>query len=140
MIKIKILTTNKTKEKWLEEAIDEYIKRLKTFLVITFIFAKDTDQLALIANKEDYIIALSPEGQTFTSEAFSVFLTDHIVASGSRISFVIGGPTGLPANLKPVKAMISLSQLTFTHQVARLILVEQIYRAIEISKGTPYHK
>lgn len=140
MIKIKILTTNKTKEKWLDEAILEYIKRLKQNYELTFIYAKDNEHLADLSQKEPYIITLDLNGKALTSPEFSTFLMHHIEKSGSRLAFIIGGAEGLPKNLKTANASISLSKMTFTHQMVRLLLVEQIFRADEIAKGSPYHK
>ena len=140
MIKIKILTPNKTKEKWLEEAINQYIKRLKQTVEISFVIAKDDEMLTQLAQKEAYIIALDRNGMSFTSPSFSNFLFQSIEESGARIAFVIGGPEGLPKELKQTKHLISFSKMTFTHQVIRLILVEQIYRAFEIARGSQYHK
>lgn len=140
MIKIKIFTPHKTKETWLEEAIEEYLKRLKSTAEIHLIYAKNDDHLLELIKKEHYVIALDPKGKSFSSEEFSIFLNQSIIKSGARLSFVIGGPEGLPIEFKKDKELISLSKMTFTHQVTRLILVEQIYRAFEIIKGSPYHK
>ena len=96
--------------------------------------------LTQLAQKEAYIIALDPNGMTFTSPSFSNFLFQSIEESGARITFVIGGPKGLPKELKQTKHLISFSKMTFTHQLIRLILVEQIYRAFEIARGSHYHK
>lgn len=140
MIKIRILSVGKTKEPWLEEALDEYVKRLKSTLQIEFAFAKNDTQLLEWLAKESRVIALDPQGKLLTSEAFSTFLYDQIEAGGSRLSFVIGGPEGLPQTVRQNSLLLSLSPLTFTHQLARLVLVEQLYRAVEIAKGSPYHK
>lgn len=140
MIKIRILSVGKTKEPWLEEALDEYVKRLKSTLQIEFAFAKNDTQLLEWLAKESRVIALDPQGKLLTSEAFSIFLYDQIEAGGSRLSFVIGGPEGLPQTVRQNSLLLSLSPLTFTHQLARLVLVEQLYRAVEIAKGSPYHK
>lgn len=140
MIKIRILSIGKTKESWLEEALDEYVKRLKPTLQIEFAFAKNDAQLLEWLAKETRAIALDPQGKLLTSEAFSAFLYDQIEAGGARLAFVIGGPDGLPPSLRQNALLLSLSPLTFTHQLARLVLVEQLYRAVEIAKGSPYHK
>lgn len=113
---------------------------MRPTLQLEFLFAKNNEQLASLAKKEPYIIALDPKGQSLTSEEFSQFLMTHLRISGSRLSFIIGDESGLPKTLDLPKALISLSPLTFTHHIARLILIEQIYRALEISKGSPYHR
>lgn len=140
MIKIHIISVGKTKEQWLEQAIAEYVKRLSVWTSLDFTWCKDDAHLLSQIEKESgSIICLDPAAVPFTSEEFAQFLEKKIVAGGSRVSFVIGGPEGLPAALKRYP-LISLSPMTFTHQIARLILVEQIYRAYTLLKGIPYHK
>jgi 23S rRNA (pseudouridine1915-N3)-methyltransferase len=139
MIKIKILSIGKTKESWLEEAMDEYIKRLKAQISFDFVWAKDNAQLIELAHKEATVIALDPQGSLFSSEEFSSFITHKLIQGGSRLTCIIGGAEGLPLELKQLP-LISLSPLTFTHQLTRLVLIEQIYRAFEIQKGSRYHK
>lgn len=140
MFKIKIFSVGKTKESWLEEAFNEYLMRLKPTLQIECLWVKDTPQLIEWALKESTLICLDPEGKLFTSEKFSSFLFHELEKGGSRLSLVIGGAEGLPEELKQRGTLISLSPLTFTHQITRLVLIEQIYRACEIKKGSKYHK
>lgn len=97
------------------------------------------------ASKGHSIILLDPLGTSKTSEKFSDDLYEWLDRGGSRLSFVIGGAEGLPSELKFPSSgkkpfMISLSAMTFTHQFARLMLIEQIYRGTEIRKGSGYHK
>ncbi len=140
MYKLKIFSIGKTKESWLKEAIEEYSKRLGTILSIQWILAKDDPQLISLLSEETYI-ALDPNGKMFTSEDFSTWLIKSLEAQSSRLSFVIGCADGLPPSIaQNALAKISLSKLTFTHQLTRLILIEQIYRAFEIDKGSQYHK
>lgn len=134
MYKFKILTIGKTKETWLEEALEEYSKRLKSQAEISWMFAKDDEQLVQLASKEARKICLDASGKLMNSEEFS-----HYVLGYPRLCFIIGGADGLPEPLKK-ETSLSLSRLTFTHQIVRLILIEQIYRALEIAKGSPYHK
>ena len=140
MIKIKILFVGKTKEKWLEEACSEYLKRLSPVIQVYFAWARDTPQLIDWAQKEESIISLDPKGETFTSEEFSHYLAGQWEKQGGRLTLIIGGAEGLPKEIKERGNLISLSSLTFTHQITRLILIEQIYRASEIQKGSSYHK
>lgn len=140
MYKITIFSIGKTKEKWLQDAIEEYFKRLKPIAQFEFILAKDDAHLIDITKNEKELICLDSQGQMMTSEEFSVFVHEQLQRGGSRLSFVIGGPEGLPQALKSKKALLSFSPLTFTHQLVRLILVEQLYRAFEIEKGSSYHK
>ena len=139
MYKIKIFTIGKTKEAWLDEALKEYYKRLSSLVHFEWVLVKEDKQLQELAHQEDFCIGLDPTGASYTSENFSVYLLNQLQMRGSRLTFIIGGPSGLPKELKTLP-LISLSPLTFTHQLTRLVLVEQIYRALEIAKGSSYHK
>ena len=139
MIKISIFSIGKTKEKWLEEACSEYVKRLSNHSQFIFAWAKDDSQLVDWAVKESRVICLDPNGQLLTSEKLADKLETSWIEGGSKLALIIGGPKGLPLALKKFP-LLSLSPLTFTHQITRLVLLEQIYRSIEIKKGTKYHK
>lgn len=141
MVRIKIFSIGKTKESWLIEALSEYEKRLRPIMPIEWIFAKNNEQLQSLVEKEPSFIAMTPTGKEMTSEVFSKNLYLWLERFGSRLSFVIGGAEGLPPFFtNNAFQCLSLSKLTFTHQFARLILLEQIYRATEIYKGSEYHK
>jgi 23S rRNA (pseudouridine1915-N3)-methyltransferase len=140
MIKIRLISPGKIKERWLEDAIQEYTRRLIAFASFEFVFPKDDKQLSKLLIAEKRLILLDPSGQEMTSVAFSDFFFREVEAGGSAISFAIGGPDGLPSQVKKGKALISLSQMTFTHQMCRLILIEQIFRAFEIRRGSDYHR
>lgn len=136
MFKIKILTIGKCKEIWLEKALSEYEKRLSTTVHFEWILAKDDKELEELCEKESFI-ALDPNGTHLNSEAFS----QKFISFGLRQTYVIGGACGLSEKLlKKARFIWSLSSLVFTHQITRLILIEQIYRALEIEKGSKYHK
>jgi len=141
MFKIKIITIGKTKEKWLNLAIAEYEKRLSNSCKIELICLKDQDELEKSLTKEHNYICLDLNGENFSSIEFSKFLINELEEQKSKLAFVIGGSEGLSVQIKQ-RAMfsISLSKLTFTHQMSRLILLEQIYRSLEIEKGSHYHK
>ncbi len=140
MIKIKILSVGKTKEAWLEEAFQEYVKRLSPFAQIELAWTKDDRQLVDKLKKEPHPLYLDPAGKLLTSEGFSRLLFDLLQKEGARLTIVIGGAEGLPEEIKKGQPLVSLSPLTFTHQITRLIAIEQIYRAFEIEKGSHYHK
>ena len=140
MLQLRILSIGKTKETWLEQAIEEYLKRLQNTLRVDFVWAKNNEQLLALANKESLLIGLDASGIAMSSEQFSRFFIKKFEEGGSRLTIVIGGAEGLPPALKHSLPLISLSPMTFTHQMARLILIEQAYRAIEIAKGSGYHK
>ena len=140
MIKIKILSVGKTKETWLTDAIDEYLKRLTPVATIEFVWAKNDEQLISFIEQESDIVCLDAQGSLMTSEEFAGFLIKQLESHGSRLTLVIGGSDGLPGNIKAKYPLISLSRMTFTHQITRLVLIEQIYRAFEIWRGSKYHK
>ncbi len=141
MFKLCLITIGKTKESWLQAAVEEYTKRLKAAIEITWRLAKDEKQLEEWTLQESNFVALDPKGKLFTSEEWSSFVFKEWEKQGSRLTIVIGGADGLsPAMRKKASSLLSLSPLTFTHQLTRIILLEQIYRALEIRRGSPYHK
>lgn len=138
MFKVKIYTVGKARERWLQEAIAEYEMRLTAKCAVEWILAKNDADLMEKCSGEPKLIALDPKGELMSSEEWSKKLFGKL---GSRPAFVIGGPEGIPkALLEKSSLKFSLSPLTFTHQMARLILLEQIYRAFEIDSGSSYHK
>jgi 23S rRNA (pseudouridine1915-N3)-methyltransferase len=140
-VKIKILSVGKNKETWLSDALEEYVKRLRPVISIEFCLAKNDEQLMQWIEKEERgLIGLDPLGQPLTSENFSIFLNKRLEAEGGKLCFVIGGSDGLPQLFKEKVPLVSLSSLTFTHQMTRLILLEQIYRSFEITRNSKYHK
>lgn len=141
MIKIKVYSVGKTKEEWLQNALTLYETRLKSSLSFEWILTKNDEQLKQFLAKETNYICLDLSGKQYSSEEFSLFLINYIQQAHARLCFVIGGPEGVPEDVKnKAKGLLSFSRLTFTHQMTRLILVEQIYRALEIEKNSSYHK
>jgi 23S rRNA (pseudouridine1915-N3)-methyltransferase len=141
MITIKILTMGKAKERWIEEGFADYQKRLSPKLLLQLILARHEEQLIQLAQKErGLVVGLDSQGDSLTSEQFSQRMYRYLEEGGARLCFVIGGAEGLPPLLKTSLPLLSLSSLTFPHQMARLILAEQIYRAVEIRKNSPYHR
>ena len=159
-MKIRILTIGKIKEPYLKQGIEEYLKRIKPYCQIEIVEVKDEPipenpnikeiekakneegnrVLKLLKNNE-YLIALDLNKKQYKSEDFAAFLMQKLTENGSSVSFVIGGSYGLSDELKRrSNYSISLSDLTFTHQMSRLILLEQIYRSFKILKGEVYHK
>lgn len=159
-MKIKIICVGKIKEKYLKDGIAEYQKRLSRFTQFEIIELADekTPEKASQAEKEkimekeanrilskignrDYVIALAIEGKQYASEEFSQFVTDITIQGFSDITFIIGGSLGLHSKIKQkAHALISFGRLTLPHQLMRLVLTEQIYRAFMIQEGSPYHK
>jgi 23S rRNA (pseudouridine1915-N3)-methyltransferase len=138
MFKVKVITQGKLKESWLSDALAEYEKRLSPKMKIEWVLVDSSKELITKALQEPSLIALDLQGKALNSVEFSRCL---FTKWGSRPSFAIGGAEGLsPEILRHAKYQICLSNLTFTHQMVRLILVEQLYRATEIEEGSSYHK
>ena len=141
MFKVKVLTIGKCKEPWLASALSEYEKRLSPKVRIEWAIAKNDEQLIEWAAQEPFLIPLDPGGELLTSGRLSQKLIRLFEEKGSRLCFAIGGAEGLPKKLlDQFPFHLSLSPLTFTHQMTRLILIEQLYRSFEIEKGSGYHK
>jgi 23S rRNA (pseudouridine1915-N3)-methyltransferase len=147
-INIRIVGRKAGSEKWLESGVAMYETRLRpSSLEVETTWHKDNAALVkgveTDQSKGHVVVLLDPLGKTRTSEQLSDDLYQWLDQGGSRLSLVIGGAEGLPSELKesnPSPQLMSLSALTFTHQFARLMLIEQIYRASEIRKGSGYHK
>ena len=159
-MKITLISVGKIKEKYLKDAINEYSKRLTKYCNLKFIEVNDEkapDNLSekeelIIKNKEgnkilekikdqQYVIALDLKGKQRTSEDFSKEMENLSIYGNSNIVFVIGGSLGLSDDvIKRSNDQISFSEMTFPHQLMKVILIEQIYRAYRIVKGEPYHK
>lgn len=164
-MKVKLITVGKLKEKYLKDGISEYVKRLGRFTKFESIELPDEktpdnaseSENKLILEKEgrrilskvgnrDYVIALAIEGKQFPSEQFlsQIALKEIEQATlrgHSEITFIIGGSLGLSSKVKKrANQLMSFGLLTFPHQLMRLVLVEQIYRAFMIQQGSPYHK
>ena len=159
-MKIKIVTVGKLKEKYLKDGITEYSKRISRFATVEMIELADekTPDNASEAENEkileiegsrilskigqrDFVVVLAIEGAILTSEEFSKQLEKASINGFSTLTFIIGGSLGLSTKVKKRSNLsISFGRLTFPHQLMRLVLVEQIYRAFSIQQGSPYHK
>ena len=150
---IKIITVGSIKEKYLKDAIEEYTKRLSKYTNIEIVEVKDEglvepqkaialeeEKILKHINDKDYLITLEIEGKELSSEEFAKKL-DNIQLEASTITFVIGGSYGLSENIKSKsKLHLSFSKMTFPHQLFRVLLLEQIYRAFKINNNESYHK
>jgi 23S rRNA (pseudouridine1915-N3)-methyltransferase len=142
---INIIAVGKIKDRVLAEKINDFSSRILFDAKFTIQEIKDSDKetegnrLTELANAGNaFSIALSEEGREFTSEEFTKFLQS---IPSRTINFCIGGHHGLSDHVKrSSKALVSLSKMTFTHEMARLLLVEQIYRAVSIIKNRNYHR
>ena len=137
----KIIAIGKIKKKWIQTGIEVYLNRLPGLKVIEI---KDSNQtkeeymIKEILRKNDTLITLNENGHSFSSKQLSKKLLNHY---NQNITFVIGGATGLSPSLNSSASwQLSLSPLTFPHEIARLLLLEQLYRAQTITQGSPYHK
>ena len=144
---IKILCVGKIKEKFFREAIDEYKKRLSKFTKLEIIevtdnesIEKEKELLLKHINEKDYIITLEIEGKELTSTELSKKIENTLMIN-SNITFIIGSSNGLHDDIKKLSNFkLSFSKMTFPHQLFRVILLEQIYRAFKISNNESYHK
>lgn len=157
---IKIISVGKLKEKYLVQGIAEYTKRLSKYCKISLIEVSDEKapeklseaEMIQVKSKEgerilakikenEYVFALAINGKNPSSEEFAATLDKLQTSGNSQFVFVIGGSLGLSEEvLKRSNAQISFGKMTYPHQLMRLILVEQIYRAMRINAGEPYHK
>ena len=155
MMNITIISVGKLKEKYLKQAIDEYSKRLTRYCKIDSIELPDNasekeelqikykeGQLILSKIKDNmFVIAMDLNAKQMTSEEFSKFIETQGVMGNSNITFVIGGSLGLSQDvIKRANYKICFSKMTFPHQLFRVMLLEQVYRAFRIMKNEPYHK
>ena len=157
---ISIVTVGKLKEKYLKQGIEEYLKRLGSYAKVEVIEVPDEKapeelsetEMIQVKQKEGerilakigldtYVIALAINGKLKSSEELADTLDKLATYGKSKIAFVIGGSLGVSDEvLKRADEQLSFSKMTFPHQLMRLILVEQIYRAFRINRGEPYHK
>lgn len=144
---IKILCVGKIKEKYLEDLIADYVKRISKYMKIEIvelkddpIYEKEINNLSKSINLKDYNVALDLRGLTFSSEEFANFV-DKTLVINSNITFIIGPSKGLNDEiLEKCNKVISFSNLTFPHGLFRGIVLEQIYRAFKIMHNESYHK
>ena len=140
MIRITLLSVGRTPTGWIHEGIESFLGRLKGNLDIQSIWLKDDQQLCTAIDKAGFCVLLDETGRHYASVEFSQQLFRWIEQHGSRLTLVVGGADGLPAAVKGKFPMISLSKMTLPHQMARLVLVEQLFRAWSIRANTPYHR
>lgn len=160
MLHINIICVGKLKEKYLQDALSEYSKRLSKYCnlniielsdeklpnnlndsLINQIKQKESNNILSHIEKGSYVLALDLKGKQFSSEEFSKKITDISLNSFSSITFIIGGTLGLYENvLKNSNELICFSKMTFPHQLIRIFLLEQIFRAFKISNNETYHR
>lgn len=160
MLNIKLIVIGKLKENYLKQASEEYLKRLSRFARVT-VTELPEERLAENASKKeeervkeaeaqkilsrlrenDFVILLTPDGKMMSSEDFARYIEDRALAGTSSLSFCIGGSLGHGEGLKKRADLeISFGRMTFPHQLFRVLLLEQIYRACKINANEAYHK
>lgn len=146
-MKITLVTIGKLKERFLIDGVAEYLKRIKIFAKIEIreiaecrTVEEEGEKLLAHVPKDSFLIVLDVAGVELTSEGLAEKISALNLRGISDITFLIGGAFGLSDTVRQAAHFrLSLSQMTFTHQMARLIIVEQIYRAFKIIRGEPYH-
>lgn len=159
-MKIRIIAVGKVKEKFMRQGIEEYQKRMNNYLPLEIIECKDEatgenpseaeskqileregKRILERIGERDYVITLAIDGKMMDSVKFSEFIFQQAMNGTSNLVFVIGGSIGLSKQvMERGNTSISFSKMTFPHQLMRMILMEQIYRACRIEKGHAYHK
>lgn len=159
MLNVNIICVGKLKESYLRDAIEEYSKRMKPLCKLSVIelseervgenpsaaeiqktVAAESDRILQKLGKSDYVVAMCIEGRNISSEELSQKL-EEIQQLAGTVDFIIGGSWGLSDALKArADFKLSMGRMTFPHQLFRVMLLEQIYRAFQISRGTKYHK
>jgi 23S rRNA (pseudouridine1915-N3)-methyltransferase len=155
-MKITLLSIGKTDDAYIKEGIDKYLKRLKHYTKLELVDLPElkntkaltqdqqkTKEAELLLKKiipTDFVILLDEKGMELSSSQFAAYLDKKAISSTSSIIFVIGGPYGFDNTVyQRANDKLSLSRMTFSHQMVRLFFVEQLYRAYTIIKGEPYH-
>jgi 23S rRNA (pseudouridine1915-N3)-methyltransferase len=155
-MKITFLTVGKTEDAYLKDGIDKYVKRLKHYTKLEMLDLPElkntkalteqqqkTKEAELILKKIsplDHVILLDEKGIEFTSKQFAAYIDKKSISSTSSLVFVVGGPYGFDQSVyERANDKLSLSRMTFSHQMIRLFFTEQLYRAYTILKGEPYH-
>lgn len=155
-MKISFIVLGKTEDAYLVEGIAQYLKRLKHYISFQYLeipALKNTKSLSEEQQKtkeaelilkqlqnSDQLVLLDENGEEFSSTQFASFLNKKMLGSVQHLVFVVGGPYGFhPLVYQRANHQVSLSRMTFSHQMVRLFFTEQIYRAFTILKGEPYH-
>lgn len=155
-MKITLLAIGKTDDKRLQSLIDDYVKRLGHYIKFSFEILldvknvkhlsesqqkdKEGEQFLSYLNTSDVVVLLDENGKAFNSIDFSNYLQKHMNSGIKNLVFVIGGPYGFSDSMyQRAQGKVALSKMTFSHQMVRLFVVEQLYRAFTILRNEPYH-
>lgn len=140
-MKIRVITVGKTKDKSFRSAAEDYASRLKHYTPLELIPVKDDKQALAKIDPTDHLIVCDKEGKQHSSEDLAQLIDWHRMQGTKRIVLFIGGPDGVGSEMKErANEWMSVSKMTFPHELALVMLLEQLYRAHTILKGEPYHK
>ena len=159
-MQIRVIAVGRIKEKYLQDGIAEYEKRLRPYAKVQIVeiseekrpssptpsveriaLEKEGDRILAAIPEGSFLIALDVKGLSWSSEELAASFREWELSGQNQLAFVIGGDLGLaPAVIARSNLQLSFSKMTFTHPFARLLLVEQVYRAFRIMRGEPYHK
>lgn len=151
-----VLSIGKISSQWIKQGLDLFETRLKKYvsfnplilpdvknaksLSIDLIKDEESKMIASQLNSSDYVVLMDEQGKEFTSRQFSEWIQKQMNSGKKRLVLIIGGPYGFSQNIyERADSKIALSKMTFTHEMAKLLLTEQIYRAFSILRGEPYH-
>ena len=148
MLKITVVAVGTVKEQYMRDAIAEYVKRMSREYKVVFeecrecaTVAEEGELLLKKIPKDSFVVALDLHGKQMSSEKFAAFISGKTLEGVSHFAFVIGGSEGIDKKVTDAAGFrLCLSEMTFTHQMTRLILAEQLYRAMKINNGEKYHK
>ena len=155
-MKITLLVVGKTEDKYLIDGMEKYLNRLKHYIGFTLVVipelkntkslteaqqkSKEAESIMKHLNNSDHVVLLDEKGKKYTSVSFSAYLNKQMIGSMQHLVFIIGGPYGFDDSIYArANSSLSLSDMTFSHQMVRLFFIEQLYRAFSILKGEPYH-
>ena len=159
-MQIRVIAVGRIKEKYLQDGIAEYEKRLRPYAKVQIVeiaeekrpatatpsiekitLEKEGERILAVVPEGSFLIALDVKGISWSSEELAASFREWELSGQNQLAFVIGGDLGLsPAVIARSDLRLSLSKMTFTHPLARLLIVEQVYRAFRIMRGEPYHK
>jgi 23S rRNA (pseudouridine1915-N3)-methyltransferase len=139
-MKLVVVAVGKMRDRHMAALCDDYVQRARRHLPVEIVEVEDDDALARRLPTRGELIALEPGGDAWTTEQLAKHLEHQMVHGTQAIAFLIGGALGLPKEVvQKASRRLSLSNLTLPHRLARVVLCEQLYRAMSIIRGEPYH-
>jgi 23S rRNA (pseudouridine1915-N3)-methyltransferase len=155
-MKLVLLLTGKTDQAWIRDGVAEYEKRISKYArleIVTlpdvknpgsrpaeWVKSREAEKILTFFKSDDHVVLLDERGQDYSTLEMAVWLRKAMMLPSKRIVFVIGGPYGFdPSVTSRANHFLSLSRLTFSHQMVRLLFAEQLYRVLSVNAGDPYH-